>query len=248
MSLIIEDKFVLISGATSDIGFAIAKDLAINCNLILHGRDIEMLTKLASEITNKKRILLWEYDLNNVENLSADFTLFLEDNLIAVESFIHVAATIKILPIKSFKLEYSNKIFNVNFFSAVEIIRSLLLKSNRENFNNIILISAYFSKFGNKGNSIYAATKGALDSLVKSLAVELAPKVRVNSILPGAIRTKMTNHLFEDETHMSGFRSKYLLGEGSAKDISNMVLFLLSNNASWITGQNVFVDGGASSH
>ena len=248
MSLIIKDKFILISGATSDIGFAIAKDLAINCNLILHGRDIVMLKKLESDITNKKKILLWKYDLNNVENLSADFILFLESNLIAVESFIHVAATIRILPIKSFKLEYSNKIFNVNFFSAVEIIRSLLLKSNRENFNNIILISSYFSKFGDKGNSIYAATKGALDSFVKSLAVELAPKVRVNSILPGAIRTKMTNPLFEDEIHMTGFRNKYLLGEGSAKDISNMVLFLLSNNASWITGQNVFVDGGASSH
>ena len=248
MSLIIKDKFVLITGATSDIGLDIAKELAINCNLILHGRDIVMLKKLESEITNKNRILLWEYDFNNVENLSADFTLFLDTNLIAVEKFIHVAATIKILPIKTFKLEYSNKIFNVNFFSAVEIIRSLLLKSNREYFNNIILISAYFSKFGNKGNSIYASTKGALDSLVKSLAVELAPKVRVNSILPGAIRTKMTNHLFDDETHMVSFRNKYLLGEGSAKDISNMVLFLLSNNASWITGQNYFVDGGASSH
>jgi len=248
MSLIIKDKFVLITGATSDIGLDIARELAINFNLILHGRDIVMLKKLESEITNKNRILLWEYDFNNVENLSADFTLFLDTNLIAVEKFIHVAATIKILPIKTFKLEYSNKIFNVNFFSAVEIIRSLLLKSNREYFNNIILISAYFSKFGNKGNSIYSSTKGALDSLVKSLAVELAPKVRVNSILPGAIRTKMTNHLFENETHMAGFRNKYLLGEGSAKDISNMVLFLLSNNASWITGQNVFVDGGASSH
>ena len=248
MSLIKKDKFILISGATSDIGFAIAKDLAINCNLILHGRDIAMLKKLESEITNKKKILLWEYDLNNVDKLSTDLILFLESNFIVVESFIHVAASIKILSIKSFKLEYSNKIFNVNFFSAVEIIRSLLFKSNRENFNNIIFISSYFSKFGNKGNSIYAATKGALDSLVKSLALELAPKVRVNSILPGAIRTKKTNHLFEDETHMTGFRNKYLLGEGSAKDISNMVLFLLSNNASWITGQNVFVDGGASSH
>jgi NAD(P)-dependent dehydrogenase (short-subunit alcohol dehydrogenase family) len=248
MSLTIKDKFVLITGATSDIGFAIAKDLAINSNLILHGRDIILLKKLESELINKKRILLWEYDLNNVENVSTNLTLFLDTNLITVESFIHVAATIKILPIKSFKLEYSNKIFNVNFFSAVEIIRSLLLKSNRDYFNNIVLISAYFSKFGNKGNSIYSATKGALDSLVKSLAVELAPKVRVNSILPGAIRTKMTNHLFEDENHMVGFRNKYLLGEGSAKDISNMVLFLLSNNASWITGQNVFVDGGASSH
>ena len=130
MSLTIKDKFVLITGATSDIGFAIAKDLAINSNLILHGRDIEMLKKLASEIANKKRILLWEYDLNKVEYLSANFTLFLETNLAAVESFIHDAATIKILPIKSFKLEYSNKIFNVNFFSAVEIIQSFLLIFN----------------------------------------------------------------------------------------------------------------------
>jgi short-subunit dehydrogenase len=113
MSLIIKDKFVLITGATSDIGLDIARELAINFNLILHGRDIVMLKKLESEITNKNRVLLWEYDFNNVENLSADFTLFLDTNLIAVEKFIHVAATIKILPIKTFKLEYLMSTFLV---------------------------------------------------------------------------------------------------------------------------------------
>jgi NAD(P)-dependent dehydrogenase (short-subunit alcohol dehydrogenase family) len=244
----IKDNYILITGATSDIGFAIAKDLAINNNIILHGRNILLLQNIESLITDKKKILIWEYDLNNVESLTSDLNSFIDTHMISIVSFIHVAASIKILPIKTFKLEYSNKIFNVNFFSAVEIIRSLLVKSNRDYFKNIIFISAYFSKFGNKGNSIYSATKGALDSLTKSLAVELAPIVRVNSILPGAIRTKMTNHLFEDKNHLESFRNKYLLGEGSAKDVSNMVLFLLSNNASWITGQNIFVDGGASSH
>lgn len=248
MSLPIKDSYILITGATSDIGFAIANNQAKNHNLILHGRDIKLLKKIESQIIIKKKIILWLYDLNNVDSICVDLNKFIENEMINVVGFIHVAATIKILPIKSFKLEYSSKIFNVNFFSAFEIIRALLVKSNRDYFKNIILISAYFSKFGNKGNSIYAATKGALDSLIKSLAVELAPKVRVNSILPGAIRTKMTKHLFEDENHIADLQRKYLLGEGSAQDISNMVEFLLSNKASWITGQNIFVDGGASSH
>ena len=243
-----EDNFTLISGATSDIGFAIAKNLASHSNLILHGRNLENLEKIKDLIGSNNRILLWVYDLNDVYSLSKDLIAFMKDNSISIESFIHVAATIKILPLKSFKLEYSSKIFNVNFFSAVEIIRALLVKSNREYFKNIVLISAYFSKFGNKGNTIYSASKGALDSFVKSMAVELAPKVRVNSILPGAIRTKMTNNLFEDHVHMKDFHKKYLLGEGSALDISNMAVFLLSNKASWITGQNIFVDGGASSN
>ena len=123
MSLIIKDKFVLISGATSDIGFAIAKDLAINYNLILHGRDIEMLNILKSEITNKKKILLWEYDLNNVEKLSADFTLFLETNLISVESFIHVAATIKILPINGllFRSLFETFLLNASAFNKTTL-------------------------------------------------------------------------------------------------------------------------------
>ena len=91
-----KDKFVLISGATSDIGFAIAKDLAINCNLILHGRDIEVLKKLESEITIKNRILLWDYDFNNVENLSADFTSFLDTNLIVPKSTVSPLLTLKL--------------------------------------------------------------------------------------------------------------------------------------------------------
>ena len=84
--------------------------------------------------------------------------------------------------------------------------------------------------------------------MVKSLAVELAPRVKVNSILPGAVKTKMTAHLFEDPSYMKEFNKKYLLGEGSSTDIANMVSFLLSPQSSWITGQNFQVDGGASSH
>jgi NAD(P)-dependent dehydrogenase (short-subunit alcohol dehydrogenase family) len=105
-----------------------------------------------------------------------------------------------------------------------------------------------FSKFGSKGDSIYAASKGALDSLVRSLAVELAPDIRVNSILPGGLRTKMTRHLFENSKYMAEFNEKYLLGEGNVADVAALVKFIVSSEAKWITGQNLIVDGGCSCH
>lgn len=75
----------------------------------------------------------------------------------------------------------------------------------------------------------------------KSLASELYPNVRVNAVLPGAVRTRTTNFLYES---IDSPNPRYLLGDGKASDISNGISFLLSEKARWITGQEVIVDGG----
>ena len=249
MSSQIKSKYILITGATSDIGQAIATILSSNqYNLILHGRNRVKLEAVLAKLETKTQIVLWCQDLNLVDEVQSSFVSFIDREDIIISGFVHCAAAIRILPIRNFRLDYSREIFNVNVFSSIEIIKTLVKKFNIEHLSNIIFISAYFSKYGDKGNSIYAASKGAIDSLVKSLAVELAPRVKVNSILPGAVKTKMTAHLFEDPSYMKEFNKKYLLGEGSSTDIANMVSFLLSPQSSWITGQNFQVDGGASSH
>lgn len=240
-------KYTLVSASTSDIGKAIVTKISPSCNIILHGRNPDKLVSIASSL-NASKILIWNYDLQNIDEIKTSLEEFMIVNNIVIDRFVHCAGLIKLLPIKHFELQNARQIFDVNFFSALEIIKTLLLKVNEKELSNIVFISAMFSKFGNKGNSVYAASKGAIDSLVKSLATELAPKVRVNSILPGGLRTSMTNHLFNDPAYMEKFKEKYLLGEGDPGDIASMAYFLLSNESKWITGQNYMVDGGCSSH
>ena len=83
---------------------------------------------------------------------------------------------------------------------------------------------------------------------MKALAVELAPGIRVNSILPGGIRTHMTTEIFNDPDMVAKFNRDYPLGIGEPSDITNMVEFLMSDKSRWITGQQLVVDGGRTSN
>jgi NAD(P)-dependent dehydrogenase (short-subunit alcohol dehydrogenase family) len=243
-----ENKYILISAATSDIGTAIVNRLSPKYNLVLHGRDPLKLDSLCDEVKTGNKIIPWNYDLKDVEGIQESLKGLITASDISISGFVHCAGSLRILPLKNFRLEYAREIFDVNFFSAVEIVKTLLLKINKQELNNIVVISALFSKLGSKGNSIYAASKGAIDSFVNSMAVELAPAVRINSVLPGGLKTRMTSHLFDLEDYMKKFREQYLLGEGECDDVAAMVAFLLSRDSKWITGQHFTVDGGATCH
>lgn len=246
MSLKIKNNYTLITGATSDLGLHICNLVGKRNNLLIHGRDISRLNKLKKNIKTNKKILIWHQDFSNINDVSKNLEKFFLKEKIILSNFIHCVGFSRILPIKNFNKNLYDEIFNINFFSALEIIRILVKKNNLKFLKNILFISAFYSKFGSKYNSVYASSKGAIDSMVKSLAVELAP-IRVNSILPGAIRTRMSNDLFNDKLYLDKFNRRYLLGEANDLSIPETVLFLLSDNC-WITGQNLQVDGGASCH
>jgi NAD(P)-dependent dehydrogenase (short-subunit alcohol dehydrogenase family) len=149
------------------------------------------------------------------------------------------------LPLKSLTLEQIRDTFNTNFFSAMELTTVLMKKKiNDRQLRSIVFISSIASKFGARGFSAYSASKGALDALMKSLAVELAPEVRANSVLPGGVRTRMTDRIFENTEMVAKFERDYPLGIGEATDIVNAVEFLISEKSRWITGQQMIVDGG----
>jgi NAD(P)-dependent dehydrogenase (short-subunit alcohol dehydrogenase family) len=117
-------------------------------------------------------------------------------------------------------------------------------KVNQTNLKTVIFISSAASKLGERGNSVYAASKGAIDSLTKSLAVELAPNVRVNAVLPGMVRTNMSSSTLDDREHVAEIGKNYPLGFGDVADVAALVRFLVSEEARWITGQHLIVDGG----
>ena len=235
--------YTLITGATSSIGMEIALNRARTDNLLLHGRDVDTLSSLAREIRGTKDIKVWCYDFKETDELHRDFSQMLDISAIKVNKVVHAAGYLKIMPFRAFKYQDTVDIFSVNVFSIVEILRVLTRKAHRENLESVVMMSAFFSKFGDRGNAIYSSSKGALNSLIKGLAVEF-PQARFNAIILGAVRTKMTEHLFDASADMERF-NRYILGTGTTDQVSDTVDFLLSETL-WMTGQEVFLDGGAS--
>jgi len=254
-----DDKpFILLTGATSAIGQAIAKALAPDRPLLLHGRDDARLQNLKNSLASPHRVETWTADLSGkslsniaatgsvMDGLKASLKTLLAERNIRVGGFVHCAGTLRILPFRTFREDFIREIFDVNLFSAIAILQILLGKNNLKAMNRVVFISSLSSRRGDRGNTMYAASKGALDSLVRSLAIELAPDITVNSVLPGTIETPMSRAIFDDPQARADLAAKYPAGAGRPEDVAAMVKFLLSDDAGWITAQNYRVDGGAS--
>ena len=236
---------VLVTGASSGIGRAIAQRLAQSRSLILHGRDLARLEETRNACARPESHLLWTYDLRNGSEVAAGLTGFLAEQDARVAGFVHCAGAVHVLPARMAGSEAVLESLNVNYISAQQIITTLLKKRvNSGQLRNVVAISSIWSQFGARGHSLYCASKAALDGMVRALAVELAPDVRVNSVLPGAVRTPMGEASLTDPVIVEKLRQDYPLGMGQPTDIADAVEFLMSENARWITGQQFVVDGG----
>ncbi|MCA6470732.1 MAG: SDR family oxidoreductase [Chitinophagaceae bacterium] len=240
-----KEQYILVTGASSGIGAFISKSLSNSRKVILHGRNIEKINQVIAECNNPSQQLAFVADLEEYENLETLLGKFILDRNIEISGFVHCAGFMNMLPAKMTNAVSIKKIFSTNLFSASIIVKVLLQrKVNAGALKNVVFISSNISNFGAKAFSLYSASKAGIDGLMRSLAVELAPSVRVNSVLPGAIHTPMTDVIFRDEEKAKSILSTYPLGEGFPEDISNMVEFLLSDKSKWITGQQFTVDGG----
>lgn len=236
---------ILITGASSGMGREMAIRFSEKYRVIVNGRNLERLQETFSMCQNPNRQLIWQYDLSNIDGLEESLTSFLKADGITVNYYVHCAGMMKNYPIKMVNVELLQQTFNTNVFSA-ELITKLLVnkKLNNNSLKSIVYISSNISGFGAKAHSVYGASKGAVDAMMKSLAMELAPNIRVNSVLPGAVKTMLTEHIFEDDDLINRMRETYPLGLGTTSDIYEAVRFLLSEEARWITGQQITVDGG----
>ncbi len=240
-----KENYLLVTGASSGIGKAIALKLSEHYNVVISGRNIERLSETQQRSSNCHKVLIWQYDLEKIDSLEKDLTDYISENNISISGFIHCAGYMKLLPLKMITPAYFQSSLNINLISASLITKTLTSKkANQAALNNVVFISSNISNYGAKAMSVYGATKGGLDSLMRCLAVELAPKVRVNSVLPGAVKTEMTALIYDNKEIIDRINDTYPLGLGTPNDICGVVSFLLSDEARWITGQQFTVDGG----
>lgn len=236
------NDYILVTGATSGIGKGVAERLhQLGNKVVLHGRNEEQLKELSKQLN----CLYWCHDFSSAEATSSSLLNFLKLNQICIKKLVHCAGVDNTYPSKSLTYSVFEDLMKVNFYSAVEIINILLKRSaNKNTLNNILFISSISSIKGFKAKGAYSASKAALDSYMRVLSKELAPKIRVNSILPGAIKTKMTEHTFQNEQMLNHFKEIYPLGIGEVTNIVDAVEIYLSQKTSWVTGQQVIIDGG----
>ena len=235
--------YLFLTGASSGVGRELAVYLSGSYNLIINGRNEERLAE--TKALCKNDVLIWPYDLTKTDTLEEDLSQWIKGAEVSIVSFVHCAGLMKMMPLRSVDSKSLYDTFATNVF-APELITKVLTsrKINGKNLKSVVFISSNISNRGAAAFSVYGSSKSALDGLMRNLAIELAPNVRVNSVLPGGMITEMTKDLFSDENVKKQFEMNYPLGIGTPADIAPTVEFLLSDNSNWITGQQFVVDGG----
>lgn len=245
----LKNKNILITGASSGIGRQCAITFSqLGANVILIARNKERLKDTFNKLEKGNHLIIsqdiTEYDkLEEIVNAAVD-------KIGKISGFVHSAGIEMTLPLRNMQPSYYEKMFSVNVIAGFELARIISKKKyiNKERAS-FVFISSVMGIVGNPALIGYSASKGALISATKSIAIELVSKnIRVNSISPGHVKTEMANSLFEkiSEKSKKEIIEMHPLGLGKPEDIANACAFLLSDASRWITGTNLIVDGGYS--
>lgn len=236
-------KNIIVTGATSGIGKALSKNLlSENYNVYGIGRDESKIKDLQHQ-----NFHFFKMDLSDL----GDYHQFFENFSIKFDGLAHCAGIEETIPLSLYTPSELKKIFDINVFSGVELLRFFSKKKYANDGSSIVLLSSVMGELGQPGKVGYCATKAAVLGVVKSAALELAKrKIRVNAVSPGMVMTPLAEKLFNqlDEENVEKIKNMHPLGLGNTEDVVPLIAFLLSDKSKWITGQNLIVDGGYSIH
>jgi len=241
----LEEKVAIITGAARGIGFTIADVLAENgATSVIIDLDQEAVDLAVQQIDDKgNKAIGLVADVTNTEEIASVFKE-INEKLGKIDILINNAGITKDGLLMKMKESDWNAVMDVNlkgtFLCTQKVCRYMI-----KNRSGVILnIASVVGIMGNAGQANYAASKGGVIALTKSSAKEFASRnIRVNAIAPGFIKTEMTDKLSQEV--IDNYSAAIPLSRlGTAKDVANLCIFLASEEASYITGQTIQVDGG----
>jgi 3-oxoacyl-[acyl-carrier protein] reductase len=241
----LSNKIAIVTGASRGIGSAIAHNLSkAGAKVVLISRSIDALKSVESEIkSNGGEAISITADVSNLESFTNAISQVVE-TWGTVDILINNAGITKDNIILRLKEEDWDAVIDINLkgcFNGIKAVTRPMLKSRS---GRIINITSVIGLIGNSGQSNYAASKAGILGLTKSIAKELGPRnITVNAIAPGYIQTEMTDNL--DQTSKDNLMKSIPLQRlGKPEEIASLVCFLASEEAAYITGQTLNVDGG----
>lgn len=236
------DKKILVTGASSGIGRSIAIEISkFGAKLIITGRDKIRLDDTFSKLHGENNVKI-EADLT----VEADQEI-LQENLSNLDGIVHSAGVTNPKPFSFLTRKDIDYVMNINFFAPTILTNGLIRKKSISKGASIVFISSISGIVcSTVGGSAYSSSKGAINGLVKGMALDLANKgIRVNCILPGMIETDIYKNSSITQEQLELDRKRYPLGRyGSPEDVAYGAIYLLSDASKWMTGSNIVIDGG----
>ena len=230
-----KDRKILVTGGTGSIGSSI-------CNYFNKNgcKDIFSTTTNIQKVTSDQDYIKFkEMNLNSIKDYNLDVIMDIDLDYLVLNAGLNRDNIF--LRMSS---EDWNDVINVNLNSSFHLLKHFIKKMVKKKFGRIVFISSVVAYTGNPGQANYTASKAAISGLVKSLALELSTRnITVNSVAPGFIQSNMTDKLSDDQKNaiLNRIPMKKL---GNSSDIAKAVGFLCSENANYITGQTLHVNGG----
>lgn len=245
MKFNLNNKIAIVTGASQGIGKIIAFELAKSgAHVACISRNKKAIESIVDEITiNGGQASSFPCDISDSDTLSEIITEIIKENS-RIDILVNNAGITKDSLLMRMSIEQWDDVINTNLKGAFHCTKAVVRYMMKNKFGRIINITSIVGLTGNAGQANYAASKAGLIGMTKSIAKEVASRgITANCIAPGWIETSMTDKLSGEVKNE--FLSHIPVGRiGSPDDIANAVIFLASDEAGYITGQTITVDGG----